>query len=292
LRSGTWRAETPTIVYDPDDRGREWKLFAYKYFWTGDPADAMEVAHRFGVIAYKYTSDLNKDWSTEQWLFSPAPGSPPAPYGQMVLLQLSRLDPSLQNIASYARPSAVYKNGTLVLTLSAFTKGELEPEHKDGYMPPHMQALTPDQIIMIASSDHGNSWRYVGTVLQKSDLPGMAKKGALPFTQIAGATLLEQNGQVYLAASLGNEQQRGAGTFILGFDNFFSGTLRRDPETGKPLILNEIPLKKVSGAVGGGMAAYNDACGKNGVLQTQQVGTTLHFQINKTLIKPIPDVNK
>jgi hypothetical protein len=270
LRSGTWRNETPSLVYDPDDPGREWKLFAYKYFWPNDQKDAMPVARHYGVIVYKYASDPLKDWSTEQWLFSPAPGYPPPPYEQTVLLHLNQLDPSLQDVTAYARPSVIYKDHILFMTLSAFT-----------------HEVTPDKIIMIASSDHGNSWRYIGTVLQQADATAIDPTGHL-----AGATLLQQSTQVYLAAVLGNAQQRGVGTFILGFDDFSKGSLQRDPKTGAPVILNEIPEQVPgAGAFGGGAAAYNDAC-KSGMLVTEQAGNKNEFKIYHTRFKPVEENKK
>ena len=265
LRSGTWRIETPALVYDPDDPGREWKLYAYKYFWANDPKSVMQVAQHYGMIVYKYAADPDKEWSPEQWLFSPSPNYPPPPYDSLILLNLNRLDPALQNVVAYARPSVVYKDGALVMTLSAFT-GD----------------MTPDRIIMIVSLDHGNSWRYVGTVLQQSDLSGL---GA--YTRLAGATLIEQGSQVYLAAALGNEQQRGQGTFIFGFDDFGKGLLLRDPKTGALSLLHQIPLPKPgAGSIGGGAAAYSDACA-SGIMITEQTGNNGNFDIYHTGIKPI-----
>lgn len=264
LRTGVWLIETPTLVYDPDDPGKEWKLFAYKYFWANDQKDIMAVAHHYGAIVYKYASDPAGEWSPEQWLFSPAAEYPPPPYQQTVLLHLNRLDPSLQDVTTYARPSAIYKGGLLIMTLSAFTQG-----------------TTPDRIIMIASRDHGNSWHYVGTVLQQSDIAAIDHTGILD-----GATLLQQDGQVYLAAVLGNAQRRELGTFIYGFDDLSQGRLRRDPATGVPMILNQVPLQgSNAGALGGGSAAYNDAC-HAGMLVTAQKGNTREFSIYNTRFKP------
>jgi len=31
---GMWHHEVPTLVYDPDDPGREWKVFWHKYFFA------------------------------------------------------------------------------------------------------------------------------------------------------------------------------------------------------------------------------------------------------------------
>lgn len=265
FRIGAWRMETPTVVHDPDDKGREWKLYAYKYFWPKERDQALQIAQHYGVIVYKYSSDPAQGWSTEQWMFSPAPDYPPPPYEQMVLLHLNQLDPSLRKVTAYSRPSAIYKDGVLFMTLSAFT-----------------EEATPDRVIMIASRDHGISWLYAGTLLQKTDL---GKIG--PYTKLAGATLIEQEGRIYLAAVLGNHSQAGQGTFIFGFDDLNKGVLQRDPKTGAPLILSHLPLQGAqSGPMGGGFAAYTDAC-PFGILSGEQGAGTADFQIFKTYKKPV-----
>ncbi len=273
LRSGVWHLETPALVYDPDDHGHEWKLYAYKYFWPDNPKDSMSVIKHYGVIVYKSATDPFKEWTPEQWLFSPAENYPPAPYGSMVLLQLNRLDASLKDVTAYTRPSAVYKDGALVMTFSAFTDG-----------------TAPDRIVMISSADHGNSWRYVGTLLQKSDLRGVNPADKTPYTQIAGATLIEQEGKVYLAAVLGDEKQFGQGTFIFGFDDFANGVLHRDPATGVPAVLHQLPLPKPSlSLMGGGAAAYSDGCNL-GLMQTEEDGVSPNFKIYQTKVKPVENV--
>ena len=265
FRSGEWRVETPAIVYDPDDRGREWKLYAYKYFWAKDPVQTLKVAQHYGAIVYKYAADPAGNWSPEQWLFSPAPDYPPAPYEQMILLHLNRLNPGLQDVVTYSRPSVVYKGGALVMTLSAFTGGN-----------------APDRVIMVVSRDHGNSWLYLGAPLQQSDLAAIG-----PYTRLAGATLIEQGGEVYLAAVLGDDLHTGQGTFIFGFDDFSRGLLRRDPKTGAPVLLRRVPLNsKAPGPMGGGFAAYNDAC-PFGLLTGEQTLGASSFQIFKTYKTPV-----
>ena len=263
LRTGEWRVETPALVYDPGDAGKEWKLYAYKYFWDNDPNDAMTVARHYGAIVYKSASDPEGEWSAEQWLFAPGPGYPPSPYQQTVLLQLNQLDASLQNVKAYARPSVISKDGLLVMTLSAFTDG-----------------VTPDKVIMIASDNHGNSWHYVGTVLKREDITAIDPTGHLE-----GATLLEQNGNVYFAAVPGNTEKRSAGTLIMPFEDFSKGLLQRDVHTNVPMIIHQVPLQSsATGTFGGGSAAYADVC--KGLLITAQDGANGNFRIYRTPFKP------
>ncbi len=265
FRAGTWRIETPSLVHDPDDAGREWKLYAYKYFWPADPASRLAIAQHYGMIVYKYAADPAGPWSGEQWLFSPAPDYPPPPYESMILLHLNGLDPSLADITAYSRPSAVYKDGALVMTLSAFVSG----------------GMTPARVIMIVSLDHGSSWRYVGTPLTAAGLSS-------PYTKLAGASLIEQDGKMYLAAVPGDDARRAAGTLIFGFEDFFKGTLQRDPKTGAPVVLNRLPLQGTApGLLGGGFAAYHDACPFGMLTGEQTPAAEQGFQIFKTYKKPV-----
>ncbi|MBI3441716.1 MAG: hypothetical protein HY052_07975 [Proteobacteria bacterium] len=265
FRKGAWRVETPTLVHDPDDPGREWKLYAYRYFWARDPNQPLAVAQHYGMIVYKSASDPAREWSPEQWLFSPGIDYPPPPYEQMVRLKLNQLNPELHDVVTYSRPSVLYKDGVLVMTLSAFTEGAL-----------------PDRIVMVASRDHGHSWSYVGTPLRAADVPAIG-----PYTTLAGATLVEQEGQVYLAAVLGDAQHKGTGTFIFRFDDVARGLLRRSSATGAPVLVHHIALQGTQpGPLGGGFAAYMDAC-PTGVLTGEQSASAIHFQIFKTYQKPV-----
>lgn len=263
FRSGTWRVETPSLVYDPDDKGREWKLFAYKYFWPTDPSQALQVAQHYGVIVYKTASDPAGQWSSEQWLFSPGPDYPPPPYDQMVAHGLNAMSPELQDVLTYARPSVIYADGILLMSLSAFTGGN-----------------TPDRIVMIASRDHGASWQYVGAPLRRADVAALG-----PYTTLAGASLMLQNGRIYLAAALGDDTMTGRGTFVFAFDDPGHGHLARDAK-GVPVLTQKFPLFAAThGPMGGGIATYTDGCAQ-GMFTSEQTLAGKTFQIFKTYIKP------
>ncbi len=267
LSQGEWRVETPALVYDPDDKGKQWKIFAFKYFWPDKAQNRLSVIQHYSVIAYEYTDEPGRIWSTEEWLFAAKKDYPPAPYDGMVLLDLDRLSPELQNIVMYSRPSAIYQSGVLAMTLSAFKEGDLEP----------------DRVIEIVSRDHGNSWLYAGTLLDKKDLAAFNMKGQPVYTRIFGATLLQHDGDVYLAAALGTKAQRGAGTLLFRFDNFASGRLETDPKTGAPAIVRRIPLPVPgAGAVGGGTIAYTQACTKAGMMISEQHGASPYFHLFQT----------
>jgi len=266
FKSGIWRVETPSIVYDPDDKGKEWKLYAYKYFWAKDSLEnSLKIAKHYGIVVYKYSSDPAKGWSHEKWLFSPAPNYPPPPYQQMILLHLNSLSPELVDIKSYSRPSVVYKDGYLLMSLAAFTKGDM-----------------PERIILLASKDNGNSWVYLGTPIKQSDVAGIGN-----YTKLAGASLIKQNGDVYLSAVLGDNIQRGKGSFIFRFDNIAQGSLKRDIKTNIPILINSYKFKGAAqGTIGGGFTAYSDYC-SSGMFVSKQQGNALKFNIIKTNKKPV-----
>lgn len=263
VASGFWRIETPSLVYDPDDPGKEWKLYAYKYFWAGKT----DLARLYGAIVYRYTTDpLNPEgWSTEQWVLGSGAQSPPYPYSQIVATRMSELHPSLSDVYFYARPSVVYIDKTLVMSLSAFVMGK----------------KTPDRIVVIASKDHGRTWHYLGTPLRDSMLPGI-KTDTGSYTVLQGANLLLDKGVPYLAAVLGNARIEGAGTFIFGFDNISKASLAKD-NGGSPFLFNHILLSsEVPTNIGGGFAAYEESCTKSGVISSEMSGVLRRYSIFRT----------
>lgn len=202
FRKGKWRVETPSLLHTPGDKGREWKLFAYKYFWPdNDPVYSVKIAQRYAMIVYRFASSPEGPWSDEIALFSAAPDWPPPPYEKMVLLHLSRLHAYLSAYKTFARPSAVFKDGAMYLLLSAFEDGETSP--KDA--------------VLLVSRDFGGSWLYVGKM-------GLEE----PFT---AATMIDDGVKAHLAVA-GN-----AGTRVFEFLDLatakISNTARKIPLSGK-----------------------------------------------------------
>jgi hypothetical protein len=264
IAAGVWRYETPGLVYDPTDPdpARAWKLYAYKYMWTRD--NNLIVARRYGVIVARTAADPAGKWSTEEWAFGAKPDYPPPPYQGLVEAELDSLDPSLANVTIYARPSVVDADGTLVMSLSAFTDGR-----------------TADRVVMIASDDHGKTWRYLGTPVTAED----AKK--LGHATLGGATLVKKGGHIYFAAVFGDDKVAGLGTFLFPFADITKGLLKRDAKSGVPVLLGKVPrLSRAPTAIGGGYAAYADACAQHGMLTGEQSGLKQNFQIFRSLKQP------
>ena len=190
---------------------------------------------------------------------SPAPDYPPPPYQDMVLHHINTLHDSLKDVRMYSRPSVVYIDKALVMSLSAFTDKE-----------------TPDRVVMLASFDHGRHWKYMGTPLRAEDVTKIG-----PYTRFGGASLLVSGEQLYLAAVLGDDETGGGGTFIFTFHDAASGQLMRDDDS-VPVLHKTIPLssEKVT-TVGGGYAAWSDDC-ESGVVTAEYSGIKNRFLLFDT----------
>ena len=229
---GVWRYEMPSLVYTPGDTGKEWKLYAYRYFWNGD----IVLARQTGVIVYKYTPDpLRVPWSKEEWLFSADEFNPPRPYNGLISLKLNTLHQSLKDIVAYADPGAFFKDGILYMTLSAFTSVE-----------------DPDRIIMIASNDFGQSWVYLGNLLTQKDLRSMEN-----LTRYSAAQIIEKDGRPYVLVTFGDKVQKGVGSFVIPVTDLKKAKLERD-ENGTLNVIKHFPVGEDSfSALGGGQSDYH-----------------------------------
>lgn len=236
--SGVWRYEMPSLVYMPEDTGREWKVFAYRYFW----ADDVELARKTGVIVYKDSADPLTGWSEEKWLFSANQLNPPAPYNRLVLLHLNVLDPDLAGVMSYTDPGAHVKDGTLYVSLSAFET-----------------IMDPARIIMISSADAGQSWSYIGNILTQEDVE------SLGYLRMTGGQIFEYEGESYFLVALGDKLQTGKGAFVMKFADLAKGELERDKK-GRPVIHKHFSLdENMQSSLGGGQADYH-AMNQSGLL--------------------------
>lgn len=262
---GVWVAETPSVVYDPDDRGREWKLYVYEYFWNGNE----EFARLYGFIGVKTASSPDGPWTDKEWLFAPTAQQPPPPYNALVRQHLNPLSAELADVYFYARPSVVSYKKMLFMTLSAFSR----------------TSKSPDRAVLLASTDHGKTWGYRGTILRASDLDKMGG-----YTRFGGGSLVVYQDRVYFAAVLGNDKVDALGTFMLPFENpngLIEAKLQRDAKTGAPAIANWVKRHSLQpSALGGGFAAYSGDCG-TGMLVSEFSGITNSFQIFKTYKKPL-----
>jgi hypothetical protein len=274
--AGTWWMEEPSLVYDPDDPGKEYKLFYYKYLWLGGDEKAKGMSRIFGMIAYRYSSAPEaRQWSTESWILSAKArttgtnafhGNPPDPYNSLIQYHLDEMDPSLKDMWFYARPSVARHDNVLYMTLSGFTQ----------------MGTIPEKVILLSSPDHARTWHYVATILKSDDAPKVG-----PYTKMGGGTLIEKGGKMYFAAVFGDDKVQGLGTFVIPFDDISKGVLQRD-KIGAPLVVNHVPRVSVKPTeLGGGYAAYNDACAGMGLYVSEYSGVKDNIHIFQTLKDPV-----
>jgi len=213
---GIWRSEVSTLVHDPDDPGREWKIFYHKYF-NKPPYEPVDRVFPYGWIGYKFSSSPGGPWSEEIALFG-AGDFPPEPYKTKI--DVTKLDAALHGYLVFTEPAALYKDGVLYLALegsrSVFAMGEWQSR----------------KVFLLASRDHGVTWKYVGILFDYED------SSRLGYTVLTGASLFSVGKQTFImtspSGSLTKEYKDVDGVYIFEFTNLSSARLKR--ETNNDLI--------------------------------------------------------
>jgi len=232
---GVWAYEVPTLVHAPGDVEAPWKLFAHRYFLAQG-----ERRVEFGWITVSTARSPLGPWREEE----PLLGTGFTPFAPLeTRVNVSALDPSLADLVALSEPGSLYRDGVLYLSLT-------------GLMPDG-----PEQIFLIASDDYGESWRFVSTLLTKSDARAFGAE------RYDASSLVQVKGRVFLLAS----PQRGGlihdGTSIFEFEDMSSGTLRRKDTA--PMELAHIPVQTdpIRGDDrGGGQADYDQHNTAGGVV--------------------------
>jgi len=266
--NGSWWNEVSTLVHDPDDPGREWKLFWHKYFAKHDPgAGAGNRVLQYGWIAYKYASDPAGKWSEEIPLFG-ARQFPLKPHKTRI--NLSQVNPDLKDLFVYTEPGSIYKDGVLYLSLQG---------HK------FVNKQNIARIILIASYDHGKTWRYMGTLLKNEDAQ---RFGAYYFS---GSSLVEENGRIFLFASPQDPGRTMAesstkGVVVFEFEDIRKGKLKKDNNGN----LVSVKWIKTTTNLKGGQSDYDEQNSYGGIIMPQLNFTAFPevFQIFNTKEKIIP----
>ena len=238
---GVWAYEVPSLVHVPDDTQAPWKLFAHRYFLTGG-----ERRVEFGWITVTTAQSPMGPW-TEAEPFLGTSMTPFAPF--TTRLNVADLDPSLAGFVALSEPGSLYHEGVLYLSLT-------------GLLP-----NGPEQILLLASEDFGETWRFVSTLLAKTD------SAAFGATSFDASSLVEVDGRVFLMASPERDGLIHDGTSIFEFEDIASGTLRRVGAT--PIELAHIPVQTDairSDDRGGGQADYDKHNTSGGVLFHQVDG--------------------
>ena len=130
------------------------------------------------------------------------------------------------------------------------------------------------RVILLASSDHGEKWHYVGTLLDHSDA---MRFDYLVFT---GTSLVREKGKLYLMAtpsgSTKKSNQDHDGTMVMEIADIAGAKLMRD-DAGKPIVIKRLEVEKQSG----GLADYDEQNTAGGIIFPQFTffGVPEFFQI-------------
>ena len=91
----------------------------------------------------------------------------------------------------------------------------------------------PDRIILLASDDHGSTWRYVETMHLLVDA------AVLGFSSFDGSAIAAERERVFLLVTPESPGILHDGTLVIEFESIESGALVRD--AGIPVITKHLP---------------------------------------------------
>jgi len=243
---GVWRHEVSTLVHDPGDRGKEWKLFWHKYF-TKKPYKAKDKLYAYGWIAYKTSTTPQGPWSEETALFGATKFTIKS-YG--VKIDLNSLHPDLADYLVFTEPAALYFKGLLYLSLEG------------SKIPRGMGAWKSRKTFLLVSHDHGKSWKYIGPLVDYRDSEN------LDYVVLTAASMFEEKGKVFLmvtpSGSLKKSHKNADGMFIFEFENIAEGKLKRDKK--KHLLLHKFVKASEKEGGHGGQGDYDQYNTNGGIV--------------------------
>jgi hypothetical protein len=242
--NGRWWHEVPTLVHDPDDRGRAWKLFWHRYVARMPHRNPDDRLFAFGWIAYRHAPSPAGPWSDEVALIGAGP-FPLAPHATR--FKIGDLHPALERYIVLTEPGSLYHRGVLYLSLQAARAPQPGRAEHD--------------IVLIASDDHGERWRHVAVVLEAGEARAF---GGDFFT---GSSLVVEDGRTFLLLSLelhGKPSLQHRGTVVFEFADIGRGTLKRGPD-GRPRLIKRIDAR----LAGGGQSDYDAQNTGGGIIMPQ-----------------------
>ncbi len=252
---GVWRYETPSLLYDPGDiPARRWKLFVQRYFNT-KPHKSKNSLFGAGWIEVRVAPNPAGRWSKPKCLF-----------GKITRhcdLNINSLHADLRAMSFYNEMGSLYHEGVIYLSLDASATAS------------GLGKWRKRRIVLIASSDHGKNWQYIGTITDFKD----AK--SLGYRVLTGSSLVKRDNRLFLlvtpsgATGFGKKNRAHDGTFVIEFVDIRRAALKRDAK-GKLVISKRIKPAFYSG----GLSDYHE---KN------VAGGLLFSEIN---LKAPPDIFK
>ncbi len=238
---GIWRHETPALVRDPDDVGKEWKLFWHKYF-VKPPYREQDRDFSQSWIAYRHAPHPEGPWSEEIRLF----GSK----GVSASVDINPMHPDLRNIAFYMEPGVLVDQGVLYVSLDTCTTRSGLGDWRNR------------RIILVASTDHGQTWSYVGTLTDGDDARQFG------YVALTASSLVRDKDRLYLlltpSGSLKKRNKAHDGTLVVPFQDIARAELERDA-SGKIVTNQQLACRFDSG----GQSDYDGDNHAGGMLMSQ-----------------------
>ena len=240
---GLWRNEVATLVHDPDDPGKEWKLFSHKYFIKSPYIDYKQgKPFKYMYIEYKY-AHKPEDLSSARGIILFSTGRNPNA-SMKAKYNLNQLHPDLSRTLIYTEPGSLYKDGTLYLSMSAASTKRND-----------------NKIFLLSSGDHGNTWKYVGTLIDYKDADNF------DVVFLTASSLVKKAERYFLFAAPVSKKGAHEGTYILEFEDISKARLRRDTH-GKLVVIKYLrPSIKTKNA---GESDYDEHNTYGGIIMPQE----------------------
>ncbi|MBS3903345.1 MAG: hypothetical protein KGZ30_03175 [Anaplasmataceae bacterium] len=252
---GIWRNETPALVYDPTDSAdKRWKLYYQRYL---APVNRPH-AYTLNIIAYQHAASPEGPWSEAMCLIGNLPGCKQ---------KIGDINSGLSKMVFFNELGIVSYGGRLYMSMDVSPSDTGVGNASD---------LKERRMILLSSSDHGNSWQYVGVLTNYDDAISF---GYATFT---ASSLTTHNGKPYLmispSGSLTAKEKGHQGSYIISFDDINQAKLSR--VNGKLNFIKTIPPPLSRG----GQSDYDDGNTEGGIIfsQLNTAGGSQPFQIFNT----------
>jgi hypothetical protein len=239
---GTWRYETPSLLRDPSDvPERRWKLFTQRYL-AFDPYGDADRAFDAGWIELRTAARPEGPWSPPVRLF----GSK----GSGARVDLNALSPELSANAYYNEIGSIVVDGVIYLSLDA------SPTESG------LGEWSKRRVILVASPDHGETWKYAGTLTRYEDAE------AFGYRVFTGSSLVRSKNRIFAlltpSGAFEKDNKNHDGTYVVEFEDIATAKLKRGPD-GKLLVAKT--FKRYLDA--GGLSDFDERNTAGGLVMSQ-----------------------
>ena len=272
---GVWWNEVPTILYDPDDSGRNWKLYWHKYFAIPKPYFNVPISIKrnpiifpeYMWIAYKYAESPEKLFAAKEIILFGSGKFPVKPYSARY--DLNKII-SWPEARAYSEPGSIYIDGKIYLSLIGYTG----------------QDIKSNKMFLIESYDHGKSWKFIGDILDHDDAVSFG------FSAFTASSIVEENERYFLLVApvkIVKGNRVPIGTYIFEFDDISKALLKRNKKGD--LIAYKYIKRSLPGELNSGESDYDKYNTYGGIIIPQaDIGSApAYAQIFNTKEKIIED---